>query len=140
MAMAGDDADGRRRWRWPATVTCSPAPRRPAARPDPSRSSALSSGERREELADLGGGGYASGQHDLLVDDETGGGHHAVADDGGEVGHLHDLRLDAEGGDRLTGDALEVDAVGAAGAEDLDDHGGISLQWWCQDGMTALNR
>ena len=89
---------------------------------------------------DLGGGGHASGEHDLLVNDEAGGTHHAVTDDGGEVGDLLHGCFDTEGGEGLAGDAFKVDAVCAAGAKDLDDHDRVSFQWWCQDGMTALNR
>src|SRR5690606_15129391 len=93
---------------------------------------------RGQELLDLGDARYASRDDDLLVDDEGGGGHDAVPDDRGEVGDLLDGDVEPELVDGLPGGAFEVDAVPAAGAEDLDDHD-CSFRG-CGQVSRALNR
>src|SRR5664279_5667113 len=79
-------------------------------------------GQRGQEFADLSGGGNPAGEDEFLVDDQRGGGHHAVPDDRRIVGDLHYRGIQAEAVDGPAGDAFEVLAVGATGAEHLDDH------------------
>ena len=123
--------------KWAYAVTLAPDPLNGERRRDARVSSrrqclaGLSLRRRRgEQLAHLRGGRDSPGADQLLVDDEAGGGHDAVADDGRVVGDLLDGGVEAEVVDGLAGGALEVDAVAAAGAEDLDDHDRSFRAWW----------
>jgi hypothetical protein len=70
----------------------------------------------------------AAGQDDVVVDDERRRGHDTPRDDLAGVGDLVDLDAEAEIVERLAGVGLEVLAVHATGAEDLDVHDGVPFE------------